>query len=314
MVLIISEEADYSTNVVIDWLLFYNEKFVRVNGEDDLIADFNGTDIIFKKDNYSFSINEIKSVWYRRGDLSLKIKEIRESQLDSFRSRELGKIKEFIHYKLSRIRNINNYYKVDYNKLIVSDIAREIGFLTPTDLLYNNKLSLAADRSCFDFRMSTKSVSGNSMFQYQDFFLMGFTALIEEDDEIEDYFFPSLIQNYIHKKIELRVFYLNGVMWSMAIFSQDDSQTNIDFRNYNKKQPNRNIPFNLPFYIQNKVTALMNRLGLNCGSLDLILTDSNEFYFLEVNPVGQFGMVSNPCNYYLHKEIAKYLSFTDEKS
>lgn len=313
MVLIISEEADYSTNVVIDWLLFYNEKFVRINEEDNLNVDFNGTDIVFKKDDCSFSFNEIKSVWYRRGDLSLKFKEIGESQLDSFRRRELSKIKEFIHYKLSKIRNINNYYKVDYNKLIVSDIAREIGFLAPTDLLYNNKLSLASDRECFDFRISTKSVSGNSMFQYQDFFLMGFTALIEEHDEIGDYFFPSFIQNYIQKKVELRVFYLNGVMWSMAIFSQDDSQTNIDFRNYNKKQPNRNTPFKLPNYIQNKITELMNKLGLNCGSLDLILTDRNEFYFLEVNPVGQFGMVSNPCNYYLHKEIAKYLSFNDEK-
>ena len=29
--------------------------------------------------------------------------------------------------------------------------------------------------------------------------------------------------------------------------------------------------------------------------------------FLEVNPVGQFGMVSLPCNYQLEKRIAQYL-------
>ena len=27
----------------------------------------------------------------------------------------------------------------------------------------------------------------------------------------------------------------------------------------------------------------------------------------QVNPVGQFSMVSKPCNYYLEKEVAKYL-------
>lgn len=33
----------------------------------------------------------------------------------------------------------------------------------------------------------------------------------------------------------------------------------------------------------------------------------NNFYFLEINPVGQFGMVSGPCNYKIEKLIAKYI-------
>jgi hypothetical protein len=46
---------------------------------------------------------------------------------------------------------------------------------------------------------------------------------------------------------------------------------------------------------------------MNCGSLDLIYSIDNEFVFLEVNPVGQFGMVSKPCNYNLEKILAKEL-------
>jgi hypothetical protein len=34
--------------------------------------------------------------------------------------------------------------------------------------------------------------------------------------------------------------------------------------------------------------------------------------FLEVNPTGQYGMVSDPCNYYLDKKIAEYLIDYDE--
>jgi hypothetical protein len=34
---------------------------------------------------------------------------------------------------------------------------------------------------------------------------------------------------------------------------------------------------------------------------------NKELVFLEINPVGQFGMVSHPCNYYLEKRIAQNL-------
>jgi len=37
--------------------------------------------------------------------------------------------------------------------------------------------------------------------------------------------------------------------------------------------------------------------------LDLIYSKENEYAFLEINPVGQFGMVSYLCNYHLRQFI-----------
>lgn len=54
----------------------------------------------------------------------------------------------------------------------------------------------------------------------------------------------------------------------------------------------------------------MADLDLNCGSIDMILGNDGLYYFLEVNPVGQFGMVSGPCNYYLERKIANFLCTT----
>jgi D-alanine-D-alanine ligase-like ATP-grasp enzyme len=48
----------------------------------------------------------------------------------------------------------------------------------------------------------------------------------------------------------------------------------------------------------------MRLTNLDCGSIDLIYSTDEKYYFLEVNPVGQFGMVSYPCNYQLEKKIA----------
>ena len=46
---------------------------------------------------------------------------------------------------------------------------------------------------------------------------------------------------------------------------------------------------------------------MNTGSFDFILTSEGEYVFLEVNPIGQFGMVSYPCNYYLEEKIVDLL-------
>jgi glutathione synthase/RimK-type ligase-like ATP-grasp enzyme len=94
----------------------------------------------------------------------------------------------------------------------------------------------------------------------------------------------------------------------MAILSQNDEQTKIDFRHYNAQKPNRNVPYLLPEEISIKIDRLMKKLRLKTGSVDMIVTGADEFFFLEVNPVGQFLNVSHTCNYNLEKKVAAYLA------
>jgi glutathione synthase/RimK-type ligase-like ATP-grasp enzyme len=126
-------------------------------------------------------------------------------------------------------------------------------------------------------------------------------------DALPNNFSLSAFQEEIQKKYEIRVFYFFGKIYSMAIFSQNDSQTKTDFRIYNISKPNRNVPYSLPISVASKVKHLMKKLGLETGSIDLIKSINDEYIFLEVNPVGQFGMVSKPCNYNLEYIIAKKL-------
>ena len=76
---------------------------------------------------------------------------------------------------------------------------------------------------------------------------------------------------------------------------------------YNSKKPNRTAPYKLSPILDKKVKTLMDSLGLKTGSLDFVKTQNGRMVFLEVNPWGQYGMVSGPCNYYLDEKIAKYL-------
>lgn len=302
MILIITNEADHSTNLVLDWLHAFSLKYLRVNQEDELATSFENNDIVFYGCEFSFSLSEIKCVWYRRGFLNVKYKYMNDKKLDLFLKEEISKIKEYIYYKLSNLPSINDYRNSDANKLIVNDIALKIGLNVPFENLISDKKNL--DRLRKKHLLATKSIAGSTMFFFDDFYFVGYTSLINSKSKVSKRFFPSLVQKYIDKKYELRIFYMNGICWTMAIFSQLDEQTKVDFRNYNNNCPNRSVPFNMPSKIRKKLIGLMEKLNLNCGSIDMIVTRTNEYFFLEVNPVGQFGMVSNPCNYNLHKEIA----------
>jgi len=118
---------------------------------------------------------------------------------------------------------------------------------------------------------------------------------------------PTLLQAMVDKAWEVRAFYLAGELHAMAIFSQHDQQTAVDFRRYNRTRPNRAVPYRLPGEVQEQLRALMRELQMDTGSLDLVRTPDGRHVFLEVNPAGQFGMVSHRCNYRLEKKVAEHL-------
>ncbi|MEO5776231.1 MAG: grasp-with-spasm system ATP-grasp peptide maturase [Flavobacterium sp.] len=308
MIFILSNNNDTSTKYVIEWLNFLKKDWLCINAQDNVEIEFCGDEIILKTVSFSIKLSEIKGFWYRRGYLSVNNDFITQiNQFDSLQSEELNYLIQFIYYKLTKIKNINSIANSDVNKLIVNDIAKELGILTPRDLLFSNANDLKSELKKDSTSYITKVISGRCMQNFEDFTIFNYTNLVEIDKIKTETFFPSLIQNYIDKKYELRIFYLDGDFYTMAIFSQNDNKTNIDFRNYNYDRPNRTVPFKLPKEIESSLNLLMKKLDLNCGSIDMVVTPKNEYVFLEVNPIGQFGMISYPCNYNLEKKIAEYL-------
>ena len=75
MLLIQSKETDLSTSMVIQWLMYHDVKFQRINGETNFLScDFelnqNGAlGIILKdRDGNKFDFSKYTAFWYRRGD------------------------------------------------------------------------------------------------------------------------------------------------------------------------------------------------------------------------------------------------------
>ncbi|MGH2666903.1 grasp-with-spasm system ATP-grasp peptide maturase [Flavobacterium sp.] len=307
MILILSENKDSSTTQVIEWLNFFNKKWVRINGEEKIQIECIGEDFLFITDDFRFKLSEISSFWYRRGFFNIKLNLTEINEFNEQIKREASVLIQYIHYKLFQIKHIDSIKNVSVNKLIINSQAEELGFLTPKSYIFSNKTELKKVIDNNDEQFITKTIADGSFLNFKDHLVYNYTSKINLDNIVSEKFAPSLAQVYTKKKYELRIFYLLGRCYAMAIFSQKDDQTTIDFRNYNDDQPNRNIPYNLPIAIGTKVCQLMKKLNFDSGSIDMIVTPDNQFIFLELNPFGQFGMTSYPCNYNVEKIIAENL-------
>jgi ATP-GRASP peptide maturase of grasp-with-spasm system len=318
MILIISSKQDQSTCDVIDWLIYYNKKFFIVTEDSNfIIHEMDSTgEFIIEINNIIIKSSEIKSVWYRRGVLKLPSIEINPFEEDDrlsyffmhFHQAENNILTNFLHSHLHEKKSINNQNFKSINKLYALKIAQKCGLQIPTSIITTQKKVLESFVNKYK-NVITKPINDSIFFHTEEHVVNAYTELITKDfiNKINTEFSASFFQELIHKKFEIRSFYFNNKFYSMAIFSQKNPKTKIDFRHYDKETPNRFIPFKIPIDIENQLSKLMKYLNLNSGSIDLIYGNNKKYYFLEVNPVGQFGMTSYPCNYYIEKEIAKYL-------
>jgi hypothetical protein len=198
-----------------------------------------------------------------------------------------------------------SYNPNDVNKLYALKTALDVGLLIPQTSIVNNKVDYIQFIQKEGPSCITKPIQNIAAYynKRSKSVLKMLTARVDGKEIVGDIFFPTLLQNEIKKKFELRVFFICGDIYSVAIFSQLNTKTKLDFRNYDELNPNRISIYNLPGQIKDKITALMNLLNLSTGSIDMIFSESNEYIFLEVNPYGLFGQFTN-----VGIDIAKIIS------
>lgn len=316
MILILSEEKDVSTVHIIEWLIHWEIPFFRINQEDSIyikkiqINNNNDCDAVFVKNKKDeISLKEIKAYWYRRGAIYVDYPtfltsietETLKMEIENHLEREMKVCVDYIHFLLDHTPHIGTYGIRRLNKLKVLHLAANLGIIIPETLITISKLDYL---NSYHKDTITKSIEEG--FSYNKERLTTYTEDIEAKD-IPESFFPSLFQEKIEKEADIRIFYLKGHFYTMAIRSQQNKQTATDFRKYDFSKPARNFPFQLPKEEEIKLDQLMQKLHLESGSIDMVLTKEGTYVFLEINPVGQFNMVSVPCNYYLEKEFAQSL-------
>lgn len=326
MILILSKEKlESSTETVMQWLDYLGASFYRINGMDLFHTDFFDTKIGVNSHRTELVqfIDKTNVVWLRRWSDKEYVTELYSQNLETvlfdalsgYLSLNMSTLKTYFFYKLkSKFWLSHPAYSGNPNKLIVLDKASEIGLRIPKSAIISTKQKLKAFKNGIE-SIITKDFDIPFNVHIQETTFASYTSIVDAQfiDSLPDNFCATFFQEKIEKRYELRIFFLDETFYPMAIFSQSDDQTKVDFRKYNNEKPNRYVPYILPTALTEKLLKLVKQLQLDTGSIDMIYSCDNEYVFLEVNPVGQFGMTSTPCNYFIEKKIAEYLIKNDKQ-
>lgn len=103
----------------------------------------------------------------------------------------------------------------------------------------------------------------------------------------ESRYCPMIYQAYVPKQIEVRITVVGDRAFPAEIHSQATNHTRFDWRRYDRHHT-RVCPHQLPADLERRCIALVKRLGLSYGAIDMALTPSGQYVFFEINPNGQY--------------------------
>ena len=316
MILIFANANDPAPNSVIDWLYKWEFPFFRINEFSKISIESlvisNGQEDL----NYTLLVNNLKieycdivSVWFRQSiDLKFTLNYLDESSINKneikqFFDSETASLFLFFIHSLEQKKCIGRFSLQNTNKLIFLEYAKKVGFKIPKTYLFSR--DSFSGELISNNKLITKSIQDICILNdaNSDTFEINYTEMVRDDDfNLE--FGLSLFQECLIPSEIVRVFYLDKFFCSCLIFSGvEESTQSIDSRLYKFK---KFININLPLEIEEKIIHFAKNSNLNTGSIDFLIYQ-DEYYFLEVNPVGQFGFISHQHNGLIDLKIAEYL-------
>lgn len=175
--------------------------------------------------------------------------------------------------------------------------ALNMGFNLPNSLITNAPKLVKEFRARVHHKMITKVMSDTFLaandVEFEQLQVHGMSTTLVTDEHMQSIDavreIPCYFQEYIPKQFELRVTVIGNQVFCARIDSQQDARTEIDYRDFSADIGYE--AFDLPSDVEQRCLAFVHSYGLQFGAIDLIVTPSGDYVFLENNPVGQFWFV-----------------------
>ncbi|MCU7493515.1 MAG: hypothetical protein HF312_13165 [Ignavibacteria bacterium] len=242
---------------------------------------------------------EIKSIYFRKPTFSKK----QEDEIGLVKKSLLRLIYGFAESFDGTCLTRPSILSVSENKVVQMKVAEKVGLKIPKSLITNIRLD--ADQfsntnrsTIFKFLCNSNYEKGNNEYT------LG-TNILDDSESLRGIEkLPIYFQEYQEKTYELRVTIIGETIYAVKILSQGHESTRIDWRKcYNALQYGMD---ELPKSVRDKLFLLMKELNIKFGAFDLIF-HNGEYYFLEVNPNGQWLWLERSLGIDISEQIIKYL-------
>lgn len=294
---------DFSTDLICYELERRGEKYLRLNrdrfseykllyalGDDELSVEM-------ESNIYSISAKSLRAVYFRApvflrstGKPYSLEEQLYKNQWGSF-------IRNLIVFNDSLwINHPVSTYRAE-NKLYQLKIAREIGMLTPVTFVGNSLPNNLEQEKNYVIKSLDAALfydQGQEMFTY--------STIVSgaELRQAEIQYAPIILQECLSNKTDIRVTVIGDMLYATAI-TNDGAHIEGDWR----KQGKERLTYSqliLPKNVQENIMKLMKKLDLNFGGIDLVSVDG-EYYFIEVNPTGEWRWLTQVANFPIDKAI-----------
>jgi len=316
VILLITNKEDITTDFIINKLNKLGEKYYRFNTEDLNSKVFVNLDFI--KDEYQLidsakriviDLLYVKSIYYRRPKLpSIDGGELSPGEA-KFTQSEYYYLLEGIYKILADKYWISPIYAIREaeNKIYQLILAKKIGFKIPegivTSIEDTAKSFIKNQDGCVIKPIKTGFIDDGDSPR-----LIFTSELTKKDmsslDRIK--YCPTFFQKKIDKSFDIRVTIVGDKVFSARIESQAFDETKIDWR----KGENISIQYkrlHLPQSISKKCICLTRTLNLQFSAIDLVIDHNRNYYFLEINPNGQWAWIEKRLGYDISGQIVNLL-------
>lgn len=310
MILCITHSQDfYNIELFFNYLNSKNIPYFRLNSDRlNHLQKINIQDDFFELTDESGNIldsRKVKAVWHRKSwGISLP-EELDESYAKIF-LKEYASLRYNLLTLLEDVPWINplqNENKIDGNKIHQLKLAKKHNLTVPQTLFSNDpeKITEFFRQSCNGKMIAklhgviSKSMGGENLLS---------THIIDEDslEYIHDIeYCPMIFQPYIEKEYELRIVYLDGEFFIGKINNSEHTDWRIAQGDYFWSA------YVLPEAVEANLASMMKEMGLYIGAIDMIRSRDGNYYFLEVNPQGEWGMLQKELDFPIAERIADNL-------
>ena len=323
MVLIFTNKEDSHPTPVIQHFNSWGVPFFRFNTEC-LLIDYEfkwwtegaNTDFYIKNKINGCEVygHEVTAIWDRRPIPPSRVPLKCDDEIENTCLEEAHGFLSYLRYYLKDVFSIGSIVNDRYasSKMLQTRIALDSGFIVPKTMYSNKYEDLNAYFSRSEF-LSVKPISVDSVYYENQEYVFYVNKHRHEDifSQSVDAFSQtvSFIQEYIEKEYELRITVCCEEIVACRIDSQkqNSGEGKEDWRqgyDFGLQQKIVNIPDNL----RSSCLSYLDKMGLNFGCFDIIVTPRGEYVFLECNPNGQWYWIELETGADISGIIARHLS------
>ena len=310
-ILILASRFDFSCDYVISRLRERGKTYFRLNSED--IEKFAITVVpdeplvVLTADGLTVRLSEetLESIYFRRAVYPREPRPNATSAQDQLvRAHRSSFMRSFMIFtSCTWVNHPVSTYRAEH-KAVQLATAHQTGLQIPRTVLTNDASGVyeVADQ---DKKVAVKGIETVLVWE-DDIETFGYTSLLETSLVARSHLSPAplIVQQSLENKLDLRVTVVNDKLFCASI-TVDGKPTVGDWRL--EKDRTAFTPYCLPADISQKCVSLVKALNLTFGAIDLALYQG-QYYFLEINPTGEWGWLADSDCFPIDGAIADALS------